>query len=127
MIHGQNDAVFKIARGERAIEPHRECFLGHESLSHHAQGAAFPGTSFGERFRLLHGRESFLVGFMVAEFFFRRVNRLLERAARQDQTDDDGEHAGAEAPARMSMGDGRQIAARPEDAGDQPVLFALTD
>ena len=125
VIHGQNDAVFKIVRGERAIEPYREGLFSHESLSHHAQDAAFPRSSFCERFGLLDGRQCFRVGFVVAELLLRRVHRVFEGAARQDQTDDDGEHPRAQAAARMSMCDGRQIAAGREDAGNQPVLVAL--
>src|SRR5216684_4264833 len=65
------------------------------------------------------------MGWMFAELFLCRVNGVLERAAHEQQADHDGKRAGAEAAARMSMGDGREIAAGCKDVRKQTVWMAF--
>src|SRR5260370_16641545 len=65
------------------------------------------------------------MGWMFAELFLCRVNGVLERAAHEQQADHDGKRAGAEAAARMPMGDGREIAAGCKDVRKQTVWMAL--
>src|SRR6266849_7777288 len=65
------------------------------------------------------------MGWMFAELFLCRVNGVLERAAHKQQADHDGKRAGAEAAARMSMGDRREIVAGCKDARNQAVWMAL--
>src|SRR5260370_35196467 len=62
---------------------------------------------------------------MFAELFLCRVNRIRERVARKHQADHDGKRARAEAAARMSMGDRREIVAGCKDARKQAVRMPL--
>ena len=111
VIHRENDGVFEIPGTECAINSHRQSFFGDESFSKFAQRGAFVGTRVRQAFGFLDGRQSFLVGRMLAVLFFCRVNSVDEGYTVKNQADHDGKRPRTEESAGMSMGDRGEISA----------------
>src|SRR5437667_5629020 len=99
----------------RAINSHRECFLGDETFSKFAEGTAFAGARLREAFGFLDGRQSFLIGWVLAKLVFGRVDGFGEWCAPEYQADHEGKCPRAERATRMSMSNGGKIAGSCKD------------
>ena len=82
VIYGENDSVFKIFCAERAIEPYRKSFLGHEPFSKLTQTAALARARYRQAFGFFDCGQGLLMGWMFAELFLGRVNGVRERVTR---------------------------------------------